>query len=56
MKRRYVYVTGNYKKWDVVEMDIETIISAASKHNQLNDREQATRVILSKNAGLFGFY
>lgn len=45
--RRYGYVTENYKKWDVVEVDIESIISAAKKHNKLDDREQNLRLELA---------
>lgn len=46
MKRRYGYVTDNYKKWDVVEVDVETLVFAASKYNQLDNRERDARVIL----------
>lgn len=52
MKRRYGYVTDSYKKWDVVEVDIETVLSTVSKRNRLGDREQNTRVIISEPAGL----
>ena len=46
MKRRYGYVTQNYMKWDVVEVDIETVIYVASKYESLDDREHDARVIL----------
>ncbi len=36
--RRYGYTTSNYKRWDVVEVDIETITEAASKYNKLESR------------------
>ena len=54
MKRRYGYVSDNYKKWDV-EVDITSVTSATSKHNQLDDQEQDARVILSGNGELLGF-
>lgn len=50
MKRRYGYVTENYAKWDVVEVDISTVLFATSKHNRLDDREQNARVTISKDA------
>ena len=39
-KRRYGYVTDNYKIWDVVEVDIETVLSTVSQQHRLSDREQ----------------
>ena len=36
--RRYGFLTDNYKRWDVVEVDIETITQATSKHNTLKNR------------------
>ena len=44
--RRYGYVTDNYKKWDVVEIDIDTVIKAAGEQNKLNEKEKADRVLL----------
>ena len=35
--RRYGYITNNYKKWDVVELEIETITEAADKYNKLTN-------------------
>ena len=40
MKQRYSYVTGNYKKWDAVEVDIETVLSTVSQQRRLSDREK----------------
>lgn len=45
--RRYGYVTDNYKRWDVTEIDVGTIISATSRHNKLDDREKDTRLELA---------
>ena len=50
MKRRYGYVTENYKKWDVVEVDIELILATVSKRKRLGDSEQNDRVNLSETA------
>lgn len=36
--RRYGYVTDNYKRWDVVEVEIETVARAAGKFNKLDNR------------------
>ena len=44
--RRYGYVTDNYKQWDVVEVDIDSIAQAAGKQNPLDDNERETRVII----------
>ena len=33
--RRYGYVTDNYREWDVVEVDVETLVQAAGKLNEL---------------------
>lgn len=38
--RRYGYITDNYKKWDVVEVDIETVTRAAAKYNKLQGKEE----------------
>ncbi len=43
--RRYGYVTDRYKKWDVVEIDLATITSAASEHNKSSDKEREQRVL-----------
>ena len=40
-------MTVNYKKWDVVEVDIELILSTVSKRRRLDDSEQNDRVNLS---------
>lgn len=42
--RRYGYVTENYKKWDIVEVNIETVTQAAGEQNKLNDKEKEDRV------------
>jgi len=42
--RRYGYVTDNYKKWDVVEIDVETMTKAACEYNKLDDNEKEGRV------------
>ena len=36
--RRYGYITDNYKRWDVVEVNIEDVTEAAGKFNKLEDR------------------
>lgn len=38
--RRYGFITNNYKKWDVVEVDIETVIQAAEDISKLGDEKQ----------------
>ena len=43
--RRYGYVTDNAKKWDVVELDREAVLQAATAHHQLNENEKNQRVI-----------
>ena len=35
--RRYGFITNNYRKWDVVEVGIETITEAANKYNKLTN-------------------
>ena len=42
--RRYGYVTDNYKKWDVVEVNIEDVIQAASEFNKLSEKRKQDRV------------
>lgn len=42
--RRYGFITDNYKQWDVVEIDIETIIHVAGEHRKLSDGEREQRV------------
>ena len=37
--RRYGYITDNYKRWDVVEVDLETITHVASRYNKLEGGE-----------------
>ena len=50
--RRYGYVTDNYKRWDVVEVDIETVTKAAGEHNTLNRKEKNDRVMFFKQLRL----
>jgi len=38
--RRYGYITDNYKKWDVVEVDVETITQAAFEINKLGGEKE----------------
>ena len=39
--RRYGYVTDRYKKWDVVEIDIEAVTaSGAEYHSLCNDEKE----------------
>ena len=45
--RRYGYVTDNYRKWDVVEVDIEDVTQAASAFNKLSEKIKEDRVLLS---------
>lgn len=45
--RRYGFVTDNYKRWDVAEVDIGNIIEAASEYNELNDKQKEERVKFS---------
>ncbi|KAL2038519.1 hypothetical protein N7G274_008858 [Stereocaulon virgatum] len=45
--RRYGYVTDNYKRWDVVEVDVQTVIEAASEFNTLNEKEKNGRLELA---------
>ena len=42
--RRYGYITDRYKKWDVVEVDIEAITTATAEHNSLSKSEKEQRV------------
>ena len=44
--RRYGYITDNYKKWDVVELDIETIVSIADSHMSFHESQKKARVSL----------
>ena len=44
--RRYGYVTNNYKKWDVVEVDIEDVVQAAGEFNKLSGKRKEDRVLL----------
>ena len=50
--RRYGYVTDNYNRWDVVEVDIETVTKAAGEHNTLNEKEKNDRVMFFKQLRL----
>lgn len=45
--RRYGYVTDNYRKWDVVEVDIEDVVQAAGGLNELSEKRKEDRVLLS---------
>lgn len=47
--RRYGYITDNYKKWDVVEVDIDTITQAADEINKAGE-EKEKRVELCHQA------
>lgn len=42
--RRYGYITDQYKKWDVVEIDIEAVTEATAEHNSLSKSEKEQRV------------
>ena len=43
--RRYGYVTDNYRKWDVVEVDIEDVVQAAGELNELSEKRKEDRVL-----------
>ena len=45
--RRYGYVTDNYRKWDVVEVDIEDVVQAADDLNKLSEKRKEDRVLFS---------
>ncbi|KAL6713075.1 Ribosomal lysine N-methyltransferase 4 [Lecanora helva] len=36
--RRYGYINDNYKEWDVVEVDIDVVVKATARWNELSDR------------------
>lgn len=42
--RRYGYITDNARKWDVVELDLQTLVQAACEHNNLDEIEKERRV------------
>lgn len=42
--RRYGYITDQYKRWDVVEISIDDVVTAAAEHNNLNKIEKDQRV------------
>ena len=42
--RRYGYVTDQYKKWDVVEIDLGVISAIATEDNHASDEEREQRV------------
>ena len=46
MLRRYGYITDQYKKWDVVELDGEMVSSIASEHIQGTSPDLETKVSL----------
>ena len=43
--RRYGYVTDNYRKWDVIEVNIEDVIRAAREFNNLSEKRKEVRVL-----------
>lgn len=45
--RRYGYVTDNYRTWDVVEVNIEDVMKAASEFNKLSEKRKEDKVLLS---------
>lgn len=42
--RRYGYITENAKKWDVVELDVDSVLEVACEQHNLNTRERDKRV------------
>lgn len=42
--RTYGYITDNYKKWDVVEIDAETVIEIALAHIGPQESQKKARV------------
>ena len=47
--RRYGYISANYKKWDVVEVDSNKILGIVRSKGQLGIVEIADRVSFSAN-------
>ena len=44
--RRYGYVTDDYKKWDVVELDASLIVKEACEYHPLSEDDKQERVSL----------
>lgn len=44
--RRYGYVTDRYRKWDVVELSIETVTEACHHVRNLTEVEKQERVTI----------
>ena len=42
--RRYGYITDDYKKWDVVELDTRLIIEEGGKYHHLSEADKQERV------------
>ena len=42
--RRYGFITDRYSKWDVVELNIETVTQATANFNKLSEQEREDRV------------
>ena len=42
--RRYGYITDKYKKWDVVEINVETLVSIADAQMGLLESQKEARV------------
>ena len=42
--RRYGYVTNRYRKWDVVELNIDALIECCHEQNLLAENEKNERV------------
>ena len=51
--RRYGYITDNARKWDVLELDFETLVQAACEHNSLNESEKERRVLILHGTYIF---
>ena len=43
--RRYGYITDRYKKWDVTEIDIESVVEAANEYKNLDEKDKESRVL-----------
>ena len=42
--RRYGYITDRYKRWDVVEISLETVTNGIALYNKTSHNEVETRV------------
>lgn len=51
--RRYGYITDNYKKWDVVEIDSDKILGIIRSEGHLGTVEILDRVSFSTNIQTF---